>query len=447
MARYQDAEKAARRALALSPEDPSVHANLGVALLEQDRLDEADSHFQSSLALKPDFIQAINNLGNVLKARGDVAAAEERYRTALALNDNYAEAHHNLANCLREGSRLPEAEAEYIRALEIDPEHAEARGSLAMLQLLTGRFAEGWEGYEVRHRMKMMTGRIASHPPLPRWDGSPLKGAPILLQAEQGLGDTLQFARYAPLVEARGGRVVLSVQNPLKPLLQGLSGKCQVTTSEEELPPVECYAPLMSLPRIFETSLETVPDTVPYLTSDHGLIEIWRSKLDAIVGDRDGTIRVGIAWQGNPRFPRDASRSIPLATFEPIGELPNVRLISLQKGHGSEQLTAQAGNLPIFTLGPNVDDAAGAFMDSAAVMQHLDLIISSDSAVCHLAGALGRSVWTLLSQVPDWRWLLMREDSPWYPTMRLFRQQRAGDWAGVMTEVAEALTVFAERQR
>ncbi len=446
LARYQEAEDAARRALALAPEDPSVHANLGVALLEQDQLDQAESHFQSALAIKPDFIQAINNLGNVFKARSNLGDAEQCYRTALALNDNYAEAHHNLGNCLREEGRLAEAEAAYARALEIDPEHAEARGSLAMLQLLTGRFAEGWEGYEVRHRMKMMAGKITRPPTIPRWDGSPLDGASILLQAEQGLGDTLQFARYASLVEARGGRVVLCVQKPLKPLLQGLASRCHVITSEEEVPEVACYAPLMSLPKIFATRLETVPDTVPYLAPDPTLVETWRTKLDAAVEPREDAIRIGIAWQGNPRFPRDASRSIPLSAFEPLGELANVRLISLQKGHGSEQLVEQAASMPIATLGPNVDDTAGAFMDSAAVMQHLDLVIASDSAVCHLAGALGRPVWTLLAHVPDWRWLLLREDSPWYPTMRIFRQQRAGDWAGVMTEVAAAVATLASNR-
>jgi hypothetical protein len=270
--------------------------------------------------------------------------------------------------------------------------------------------------------------------PQPQWDGSPLEGRTILIHAEQGLGDTIQFIRYAPLVKRRGGTVIVECQPVLSQLLAGCPGIDRLIAQGSPLPAFDVHVPLLSLPRIFGTTLADVPAEVPYLFADAALIERWRDELAGVPG-----VKIGIAWQGNTRFPADCMRSIPLTHFAPLAQVDGVRLFSLQKGPGREQLAATAAYLPVIDLADRLDEKAGGFMDTAAVVKNLDLIITSDTAIAHLAGALGVPVWVGLALGADWRYLLGREDSPWYPTMRLFRQTRLGDWDGVFERIASEL--------
>ena len=267
----------------------------------------------------------------------------------------------------------------------------------------------------------------------PRWDGRSLKGKTILVFAQRGLGDTIQFVRFLPLVKARGGTVLFECAAGLIPLLEGIAGIDQFLAAGKPLPPFDVQAPLLSLPGILGTTLQTIPADVPYLRADPALVEFWRQELNSLDG-----FKIGIAWQGNPLYPADKFRSIPFHHFEKLARVPKVRLVSLQKGPGCEQIQAGAERIPILELGDRLD-AKGAFLDTAAIMMNLDLVVTVDTAIEHLAGALAVPVWTVHWFVPDWRWFLDRDDSPWYPTMRLFRQKQLGDWNEVFDRIAAAV--------
>jgi hypothetical protein len=293
-----------------------------------------------------------------------------------------------------------------------------------MLLLLEGNFAQGWPEYDWRRWHK----DVARPFPQPLWDGSPLKGRTLLLHAEQGLGDTLQFIRYSARVPRDGGRVVLECQPALLPLLRGLPGLDQVLPLGAALPPFDVQAPLPSLPGLFGTTADSIPAEVPYLRADPERVGQWRREL----GPGDG-FTVGIAWQGNPKNKGDRRRSVALSRFVPLAEVPGVRLCSLQVGAGTEQLAG--ADFPLLDLGSRLTD----FVDTAAAVSCLDLVVCVDTALAHLAGALGKPVWLAVASAPDWRWLLGRPDSPWYPTLRLFRQPSPGDWQSVFAQLAAAL--------
>jgi hypothetical protein len=340
--------------------------------------------------------------------------------------------HNNLGVALQKQGALGEAVASYRRALELRPDYAEAHNNLAFVWLLTGDFEQGWSEYEWRWKANLLSPPSFTQP---LWDGTPLAGRTILLYAEQGLGDTLQFIRYAPLVERRGGRVIMACPRPLLQLLASCPGIDRLVALDAVSSDFELYALLMSLPRILGTSLESIPADVPYLEADPELTVHWQSELATFSRE----FRIGIAWQGNPDHRGDRHRSFRLAQFAPVARLEGVRLFSLQKGPGAEQIREVGDRFPVTDLGSRLDETTGAFMDTAAVMKNLDLVISADTAIAHLAGALGVPIWVALSSAPDWRWLLGREDSPWYPTMRLFRQASPGDWDGVFARIAAAV--------
>ena len=319
--------------------------------------------------------------------------------------------------------------------------------------MLLGDYEQGWPEYEWRWTQPGFTRRQFTQP---AWDGSDLAGRSILLYAEQGLGDTLHFIRYAPLVSQRGGKVIVECQPALVRLLKGVEGIDKLIAESSPLPPFDVQAAMFSLPAIFHTTVGTIPATVPYLHADPKLIDKWRHELNSRSRQPGGTVattrsgparqagptgafKVGIAWQGSPTYGYDNLRSIPLEKFARLTQIEGVQLISLQKGPGSEQLGAVQGRFPVMDLGKQLDETSGPFMDTAAVMKNLDLVICSDTAVPHLAGALGVPVWVALPYVPDWRWLLECEDSPWYPTMRLFRQTQDGKWDDVFERIAAAL--------
>jgi ADP-heptose:LPS heptosyltransferase len=415
----------------LKPSYAEAHANLGVALCTQRNFEEAMAHCKQGLQLKPDFAEAHTALGNVLKDLGQLEEAIACCREALRLKPNLATAHTNLGIALCEQMKVEDAVASFQQALRLQPDSAEAHKSLAMTWLLMGNFEQGWPEYEWRWKCEpsMLPGFRQ-----PLWDGFPLQGRTILVYTEQGLGDALQFIRYAALVKGRGGQVLVACPASLVPLLASCPGIDRLIPQNGPLPHFDTHAPLLSLPGIFGTSLATVPANVPYLFADDVLIDHWRQELN-----QTSTFKIGIAWQGSPSYRRDRFRSIPLAHFAALTRSQGVHLLSLQKGPGTEQIQEVAGRFPVPDLGSRLDETAGAFMDTAAVMKNLELVITSDTAVAHLAGALGVPVWVALPFAPDFRWLQHREDSPWYPTMRLFRQTKPGDWAEVFERMAGEL--------
>jgi Flp pilus assembly protein TadD len=426
--RWADAINCFRRAIELLPTNAEAHSNLGNALKRQGKFDDAIAAYRQALELRPDFAIAQHNLSVALHAAGRFDEAEAGYRRAAELDPRNADAWTNMANIQQEHGRYEEAAACYERALHHDHSHALAHWNQSHLLLRWGDFERGWKEYEWRWK----TGQIPHrHFQTTRWTGESLEGRTVLLHAEQGFGDTFQFIRYAPLVKERGGVVVVECQKGLVNVLRQCPLIDRLVAAGDEPPLFDVQAPLISLPGIFGTTIETIPANVPYVFAEPGLIELWRQTLRQLNG-----FRIGINWAGRSEPGLHKRRDIPLEHFAALGEAPEVRLISLQKGGDNPSLALRAC---VMDFGEELDTAHGAFMDTAAIMINLDLVITSDTSVAHLAGALGVPVWVALPFVPEWRWMLDRSDSPWYPTMRLFRQKSPGDWAGVFKEIEAAL--------
>ncbi|MEX2112665.1 MAG: tetratricopeptide repeat-containing glycosyltransferase family protein [Pirellulales bacterium] len=396
--------------------------------------DAAEAAYRAAIAARPDYVEAYNNLGAVYRSAGKLAEAIQCYQRVLALRPDFVETRSNLGIAYRMQGRLAEALACYDDTLRLSPDYAQAHLNRALAWLSMGRFAEGWAEYE--WRWKCADFQPPPHT-LPIWDGGPLVDRTLLIHAEQGFGDTLQFVRYVPLVAARGGRVVCEVQLPLASLLKQ-SGIPGVVAQGEALPPCDVRIPLLSLPRIFGTTCETIPRDVPYLTADPGRVDQWRQAL----GDEDA-FRVAIAWQGRPSYRDDRCRSFHLTEFEPLSTLPGVRLVSVQKDQGAQQIAQVAGRWPLVDVSPRLHD----FHDTAAAIRNVDLVITCDSAVAHLAGALGVPTWVALPFAADWRWLSDRDDSPWYPSVRLFRQATMDDWSEVFHRMAQELAALVASSR
>jgi tetratricopeptide (TPR) repeat protein len=459
--RMEEAIAAARDALLVEPSDGAIRHDLAMMLALAGRPSEALSEIRIVLDANPAFVEAINTFGNVLKDTGKSREAAIQYRRALAIVPSYADANYNLANVDRESEKYQVAIRRYLRTLAITPGFADAHNNLAsallgagcidqaldrferylvlrpgaadaewnraLTLLLKGDLVSGWEGYEARWRLPNFPSPKRQFP-TPAWEGEEFRGRTVLLYAEQGAGDAIQFARYVPMAAELGGRVVLECSPALVRLFETLAGTPTVVRAGEPLPMFDAQAPLASLPRIFGTDLASIPRTTPYLKAPPRLRDSWRKRLD-----RPG-LKVGLVWQGNPSQATEPYRSIPLRIFEPIFRVPGCRFFGLQRDFGREQMA----DLPPGTLedlGPSLED----FAETAAAVANLDLVISSCTSVAHLAGAIGVPVWVLLRAVPDWRWLLDRDDSPWYPTARLFRQPQPGDWPGVLDRVAVEL--------
>ncbi|WP_174301019.1 tetratricopeptide repeat protein [Caulobacter sp. S45] len=450
--RFAEATQAFEDAIARWPQVASLYSNLGQCLCDLKRYPEAEAACLRALELDAGMAEAWSTLGNVLVGRREHTQAEIAYRRAVELRPDMAGGWCNLGVALFRENRAAEAEAAYEQALALDPNLADAHWNQALVRLQRGDYAKGFDQYEWRLKRP---GRLRDEAQFrqPLWDGSDLGGAAILVHAEQGFGDALQCVRFLPQVAARGGRVVLQARAPLKRLLERASGVDTFVTDGEAPPEVACRLPLFSLPRLFARDLAALPGQSPYLSADPELAAVWRMRMeglsravpqglaDTAPSGEDGRrawraspLRVGIVWSGNVSSEVEQGRSIPLIAFSPLAR-PGVRLVSLQKGDGLEQLATA----PFEVLDLGSDYLDGDFADTAAVLANLDLLVTCDTAAVHLAGALGLPTWLAISTVPDWRWLEARADSPWYPSVRIFRQQVRGEWGGVFAAMAEAL--------
>jgi tetratricopeptide (TPR) repeat protein len=440
LGRADEAKHALQQALRLDPDNAEAHNTLGNALLRSGERNASVESYRRALAIRPQYAEARNNLGSALRALGRLDEGETELRRAIELHPGYASALANLGLVLQEQARYGEALEACDKAISADPAHPAARGNRAMLLLLLGRLREGFAEYEWRWRMP---GFATPHRefPQPMWTGDALAGRTLFVHAEQGLGSAIQFVRYAGLAGAKGGRLLLECQRPLQRLFAHSLARpggpvAEVITKGEVLPPFGCHAPLMSLPHLLGTTLDTIPGEAPYLTAPPDDIAAWRGRLSGAPRPR-----VGLVWAGNANHENDHNRSMPAQFLAPLVANRRATFFSLQ-------VPAAPDAVAVFPAGSVVDLALMLrdFAETAAVIANLDLVISVDTAVAHLAGALARPVWLLLPYVPEWRWLLERDDSPWYPTMRLFRQGKAGDWESLVKRVTEVLSVWCSER-
>lgn len=417
------AAAAARAAIRLKRTDAQAHQVLGHALIDQGDRQGALAAYQTAARIKADLPDIQNNLGTAQYQVGQLDDALRTLTRAATQNRNDFGVLVNLSIVLRDLTRFQDAEARLAAAARLAPGDPAMLYNQGLLHLLMGRFAEGWAGWEHRFAAAAVPDRAWGKP---RWRGEPLAGRTLLVHAEQGLGDTIQFCRF-PFPD--DGPVVFEVQPRIARLIGSRPG-LRVVPAGQPLPPFDLTCPLMSLPAILGTTEAAIPAAVPYLHPEQDAVDRWRARIGA-----EG-FRIGIVWQGNATRREDIGRSIQLTHYLPLAEIPGVRLISLQKDTGTEQL---APGVPIETLGADFDAGTDGFIDTAAAMANLDLIVTSDTAAAHLAGSLGRPVWVALKLVPDWRWMIGRVDSPWYPTMRLFRQTTRDDWRPVFAAIRGAL--------
>lgn len=451
-------------AAAADPSAPGPHYVMGRLCQDDGRLAEAEAHYRRAVALKPDHAKAHNNLGAVLQMQGQLQAAVESYRRALALDPSLPQANQNLASILRDGAaaekaiagfqrllqenprdaqahtdlanvyrelgRHREAIASYGRAIACEPDLPEARFARGIELLLCGEYDEGFREYEWRWRVKALNSPMRALRE-PAWNGERLAEGTILLHAEQGFGDTLQLVRYATLVAERCRSVVVECQSPLKRLLAATPGVTSVHSQGEPLPRFDAHLPLMSLPRVFGTTLQTVPWSGAYVRPP---ARAGHSPIDSPGPN------IGLVWAGEPRQGDDRKRSLTLELLAPLGETPGATFYSLQKGAGAAQAASPPKGMRFVDLAPHIKD----FADTAAFIAQLDLVITVDTSVANLAGAMAAPTWTLLSTVPDWRYQMEGDTTPWYPTMRLFRQANDGDWPEVIARAAQALRMTSK---
>ena len=434
--RYGDAVAALRAAMAINPGDATVYNNLAVNLRMQGRPEETIPQLREAIRLDPNYADAHNTLSAALMDAGEYEEAMVHAQRATELNPRLAEALANVGALYKVMGKLDEALESNRKAIAVNPRFAGAYWNLGLIHLLRGNFAEGWPLYEWRLKVPQLQ---APTYPLKRWDGSSLHGKRILLGMEQGLGDTIQFIRYVPQVAAMGAKIYLAVQNELVDLIRASIQVERICLHGEPGPPCDFYCPIMSLPLMFKTELDSIPNSLPYLNPPSELTLHWQLKMPR---STDTRLRVGLVWAGRPTHRNDRERSIELSQLAPMSS-PNVLFFSLQKGGAGQQARTPPAGMEILDFSAEL----GSFADTAALIAQLDVVIAVDTAVAHLAGAMGKPVWVLLMKVPDFRWMMDREDSPWYPTMRLFRQKTAGDWDETIARVADALRERASKKQ
>ena len=434
LGKQEEAVASYHRALAIRPDYAEAHNNLGNALKNLGQREEAVASYHSALAINPDYADAHYNIGVSLSELGSLEEAVDSYHRALAITPDHAEAHNNLGNALKDLGKYEEALASYDRALEINPDYAKAHYNLAHTLLVKGDFEAGWKEYEWRwqtEQQKSIRRTFAQ----PLWHGEEtLKGRTIRLHSEQGFGDTIQFSRFATMVADRGARVILEVPRSLLGLMGTLDGVARVVERGTVLPDFDYYCPLLSLPLALKINVHAMSAATPYLYSDAARVASWQKRLGARTKPR-----VGLVWSGRIDHQNDHNRTIALTKMLPL-LAQGVQWISLHKEIRESDADLLASRKDIIHFGDELAD----FSDTAALIELVDLVISVDTSVAHLAGAMGKPLWILLPFAPDWRWLLDREDSPWYPTARLFRQPKLRDWASVISRVNHELPKLVE---
>ena len=424
--------EALQTAVAQKPDFPQAYNNLGLAQYDAGRFEDALACYDKALTSKPDYADAYLNMGNALGELGRPDAAAVSFQKAIVLDHDLFEAHNNLGNVLMEQDQLEAATASYATAIGLKPDDPGAHKNLGIISLLQGDFETGWPEYSWRRLEDDPVFKVRNYKP-PFWDGEDLTGKTIFVYPEQGLGDIIQFVRYLPMLRQRGGRVAFDIPLSMVRLMWDLDGIDVSLKDGDTLPPFDYHIPLLELPRLCGTTLDTIPAAKAYLHADKNLVEAWGERL----GPKE-EFRIGLVWGGSPDHLKDRDRSIEPELFRPLVETPGVSALSLMVGRDGE-----AGRV----FGDAVTDLApdlGDFADTAAAIANIDLVISVDTAVAHLAGALGTMVWTLLPFNSDWRCMLGRDDSPWYPSMRLFRQEKREDWEGVLERVAAELVDLAK---
>ncbi len=431
--RFDDAIRTLARVTELLPASPEAQSNLGAAYNAAGRAEEAVACFERALSSRPGNAEFLFNLGNGLLAAGRLEEAETALGRAADADPRHLRALTNLGVARKELGRLDQAVDTFGNVIRLDPNCADAHWNLSLALIMAGHYRDGWREYEWRRRIPGFAMRNIEGP---QWDGKAYAGKTLLIHAEQGLGDSIQFARYLPMAADSAGKLVFVCQQPVKALFEGLGGfdgDFELRGSDERLPRFDMQAPLLSLPHLLDVPEPVWPVAGPYLRAQPERTARWRQRL----GGAD-KFKVGICWQGRPDYKADRRRSVPLEEFAALAAMDGVHLVSLQKGHGAEQLEHRSWRDAVLQPGPEMD-FDGAFLDSAAIVGALDLVITSDTAMAHLAGALGATTWLMLAHMPDWRWGTEGAGTPWYPATRLFRQRRPGDWAGVMAEITKQL--------
>jgi len=434
--RHKQAEELISRALLHNGSNTPAYSNLGNALQAQGKLQEAVDCYQRALALAPDYVDALVNLGAAFRAQGELERAVGCYQKALELNPDFPAAYNNLAMTLLGLRRPDEAVENCLRALQLRPDSAELKFGLSMVKLLLGDYESGLALYESRLEKDALSqaargalqARLADLRSLPRWEGDPGAGRDLLIWTDEGLGDAIMMMRYFPMLKDFGFRkVVVYCDDALVRIMQGLAGVDEVVAGGQPVK-VNCHFPMSSLPLMFRTRVDTIPNKIPYLSIPQELKRKWADRLAAVEPPR-----VGLAWAGRKENPKDSLRSVRLEKFSPLLDVTGIRFLSLQKGEAAGQIEETGFKL--------IDcmDECGDLLETSALVENLDLVVSVDTVTVHLAGALAKPVWLLNRFESEWRWMLDREDSPWYPTMRIFTQPRGGNWNEVLADVASAL--------
>ena len=424
------------------PDNAYAIHSIGILALQGGKNELALRCIRKAIEINPEDPVFHNNLGLVFRNLGESENAFKHFQRATSLDPNYSEAYHNAGNMLKDLCRPMEAIEFQNRAIELRPDYIEAHFNKSIALLLMQNFKDGLEEYEWRRHLKALKPLEFDQP---LWDGSDLSGKTILLHAEQGLGDTIQFIRYAKVAKEGGATVIAAVQDSLTTLLKNCAYVTSVISLKDKFPNFDLQAPLMSLPWILNTKPSTIPAEIPYIKADSELVKQWHARLA-----ENNNFKIGLCWQASPLYEKHHQRktispkSIPLRDLYSLAKIDGVSLYSLQKEVPTEQLENMPNDFILHDFGPDFDNNHGPFMDSAAVMENLDLVITIDTSIAHLAGALGVPVWVMLPYVPDWRWFLGKNGSPWYPTMRLFRQGKTRDWNAVIKEVIGALSNIME---
>ncbi|HMA61621.1 MAG TPA: tetratricopeptide repeat protein [bacterium] len=415
-------------ALNINSSRPEIYLNIGIILEEEEQLQSAINIFQKLVNKFPDYLEGCNKLGICLKKAGFFEQAEQIFRTGLDRDENYVRFYGNLGNVLQSQGKFQEALNLYNQAIDREPKYYEAIFSRSLLHLLMGKFKKGWQDYEYRWKLSGLNMKDFD---FPIWDGQNLDNKSLLLWSEQGFGDSIQFIRYAPLIKKEAGQLICACQSSLHKLFSSIPEidkivDAKLASSQE----CDFHLPMLSLPRVFQTTLESIPASVPYLYVDRSV----QNKIDEKIDIDENKFNIGIVWSGNSDHHNDHRRSCKLQHFNRLDKIDGVQLYSLQKGEARQQLS-QNKTSNIINLAPIIDD----FSDTAALVKRLDLVISVDTSVAHLAGAINKEVWLILPNYPDWRWLLDRDDSPWYPSMQIFRQSEPGDWQTLFQNMGRRL--------